>query len=47
MIQEVMEGHWGFRLKPLVLGSSPGGPTRNENTNLRVGIFLSAERMTK
>ncbi len=26
---------------PLVPGSSPGGPTRNENTNLRVGIFLS------
>jgi hypothetical protein len=25
----------------LVPGSSPGGPTRNENTNLRVGIFLS------
>ena len=24
-----------------VAGSSPGGPTRNENTNLRVGIFLS------
>jgi len=25
----------------LVPGSSPGGPTRNENTNLRVGIFLN------
>ena len=25
----------------LGLGSSPGGPTRNENTNLRVGIFLN------
>ena len=25
----------------MVPGSSPGGPTRNENTNLRVGIFLS------
>jgi hypothetical protein len=25
---------------PLVPGSSPGGPTRNENTNLRVGIFF-------
>ena len=24
---------------PLVPGSSPGGPTRNENTNLRVGIY--------
>jgi hypothetical protein len=28
----------------LVPGSSPGGPTRNENTNLRVGIFLSIIR---
>ena len=26
---------------PLVPGSSPGRPTRNENTNLRVDIFLS------
>ena len=26
---------------PLVPGSSPGGPTRNENTSLRAGIFLS------
>jgi len=26
---------------PLVPGSSPGGPTKNENTNLRAGYFLS------
>ena len=32
---------------PLVPGSSPGGPTNNLNTNSRIGIFLSAERMTK
>jgi hypothetical protein len=31
----------GCSKNPVVSGSSPGGPTRNENTNLRVSIFLS------
>ena len=30
----------GCSKNPLVPGSSPGGLTGNQNTNLRVGIFL-------
>jgi hypothetical protein len=37
-------GAGGCSKNPLVPGSSPGGPTRNENANLRVGIFLSIIR---
>jgi len=37
----------GCSKNPVVSGSSPGGPTRNENTNLRVGIFLIVDRVTK